>query len=81
MAPVCRVWTLCMSRVWPLFVVYVPTRQVMYGAQPQQLLLQQKRSIAAGVARALEHLHTLRLVHLDLKPRNVLLGPEFQPKL
>lgn len=39
------------------------------------------KRIAVGIAQALHHLHTLNLVHMDLKSANVLLTRDFSPKL
>ncbi|KAL6010832.1 hypothetical protein ACLOJK_001274 [Asimina triloba] len=40
--------------------------------------------IAMGIARGLEYLHrgcSTRIVHLDIKPHNILLDEDFQPKI
>ncbi len=60
------------------------TMELAEGGDLQQLApLPWRRacSIARGLCSALSLLHSRRLVHRDLSPRNVRCGPELQPKL
>jgi serine/threonine protein kinase len=42
-------------------------------AQSRQDLLTRQRQIAVDIATGMEHLHSVGIVHCDLKPKNVLL--------
>ncbi|KAH0910534.1 hypothetical protein HID58_033855 [Brassica napus] len=49
-----------------------------------QLSWDVRRNIVVGVARGLHYLHEesgLQIVHLDIKPSNILLDEDFQPKI
>jgi len=50
----------------------------------QVLRWEQLHSIALGVARGVAYLHQdcdKRIIHFDIKPHNILLGPDFTPKV
>ncbi|XP_044506782.1 LEAF RUST 10 DISEASE-RESISTANCE LOCUS RECEPTOR-LIKE PROTEIN KINASE-like 2.4 [Mangifera indica] len=50
----------------------------------QKLDWKTKFQIAVGIARGLEYLHrgcSIRIVHFDIKPRNILLNEDFCPKI
>ncbi|XP_031277481.1 LEAF RUST 10 DISEASE-RESISTANCE LOCUS RECEPTOR-LIKE PROTEIN KINASE-like 2.4 [Pistacia vera] len=50
----------------------------------QKLEWKTKFQIAAGIARGLEYLHrgcSIRIVHFDIKPQNILLNEDFCPKI
>lgn len=38
-------------------------------------------NIAIGIASALEHAHDRGVIHCDIKPHNILLGPDYLPKV
>ncbi|MFI6105917.1 serine/threonine-protein kinase [Streptomyces sp. NPDC051310] len=50
-----------------------PSLRTVVGTEYGPLPAASVRSLAAGLARALEHIHAAGLVHRDLKPANVLL--------
>ncbi|MER7914018.1 serine/threonine-protein kinase [Streptomyces sp. NPDC096068] len=56
-----------------------PSLRTVVGDEYGPLPTETVRTLAAGLARALDHIHTAGLVHRDLKPSNVLLtvdGPQ-----
>jgi eukaryotic-like serine/threonine-protein kinase len=50
-------------------------------ASPEEIPLRKRVSIAAQLARALAHVHSLKLVHRDIKPDNVHVDAEWRVKL
>ncbi|GJP29542.1 hypothetical protein CLOM_g17129 [Closterium sp. NIES-68] len=48
---------------------------------PAVLTLQQRLDILVGVARGLEYLHKFGMVHRDIKPPNILIDENMQPKV
>ncbi|KAF6162014.1 hypothetical protein GIB67_021935 [Kingdonia uniflora] len=51
------------------------------GSSPYQLPWEARLRIARGVARGLTYLHEKKHVHGNLKPANILLGPDMEPKI
>ena len=61
---------------------FVPGRNMRQLLLARDPTLQTARGdILVGLAAALEHLHERGFLHLDLKPENVMVTPEGQPKL
>ncbi|KAK6921208.1 Protein kinase domain [Dillenia turbinata] len=61
---------------------FIYDRHLMPGAT--QLSWQNLYHIAIGIARGLEYLHcgcSTRILHLDIKPHNILLDEDFNPKI
>ncbi|RZC54922.1 hypothetical protein C5167_013774 [Papaver somniferum] len=51
------------------------------GSSPYHLPWEVRLKIARGVARGLAYLHEKKHVHGNLKPTNILLGPDMDPKI
>ncbi|GLU20076.1 hypothetical protein SLE2022_362910 [Rubroshorea leprosula] len=51
------------------------------GSSPSHLPWEARVRIARGVARGLAYLHEKKHVHANLKPSNILLGPDMEPKI
>ncbi|KAB2036788.1 hypothetical protein ES319_D03G026800v1 [Gossypium barbadense] len=51
------------------------------GSSPCHLPWEARLKIAKGVARGLAYLHDKKHVHANLKPSNILLGPDMEPKI
>ena len=51
------------------------------GSSPCHLPWEQRLKIAKGVARGLAYLHDKKHVHGNLKPSNILLGNDMEPKI
>ncbi|CAK9152716.1 unnamed protein product [Ilex paraguariensis] len=51
------------------------------GASPCHLPWEVRLRIAKGVARGLTYIHDKKHVHGNLKPSNILLGPDMEPKI
>ncbi|CAL5197746.1 unnamed protein product [Lathyrus oleraceus] len=51
------------------------------GSSPSHLPWEQRLKIAKGVARGLTYLHEKKHVHGNLKPTNILLGNDMEPKI
>ncbi|KAK4783610.1 hypothetical protein SAY86_007984 [Trapa natans] len=56
-------------------------RSSKVGSAPCHLPWEARLRIAKGVARGLSYLHEKKHVHGNLKPSNILLGPDFDPKI
>ncbi|KAK4755364.1 hypothetical protein SAY87_009121 [Trapa incisa] len=56
-------------------------RSKKFGSSPCHLPWEARLRIAKGVARGLAYLHEKKHVHGNLKPSNILLGPDFDPKI
>lgn len=65
------------------FVVYeyVPGKNLRALVEEGQIPLREVLRIARGVAAALDALHAIGIVHRDIKPDNILLGPDGAVKL
>ncbi|PWZ34204.1 LEAF RUST 10 DISEASE-RESISTANCE LOCUS RECEPTOR-LIKE PROTEIN KINASE-like 2.8 [Zea mays] len=71
-----------------LIYEYMPNGSLdkyIYSDNPKEVLGWDKLyTIAIGIARGLEYLHhscNTRIVHFDIKPQNILLDQNFQPKV
>ncbi|CAL4965076.1 unnamed protein product [Urochloa decumbens] len=71
-----------------LIYEYMPNGSLdkfIYSKNPKAVLGWEKlHTIAIGIARGLEYLHhgcNTRIVHFDIKPQNILLDQNFQPKI
>ncbi|CAO2198887.1 unnamed protein product [Urochloa humidicola] len=71
-----------------LIYEYMPNGSLdkfIYSENPKAVLGWEKLyTIAFGIARGLEYLHhscNTRIVHFDIKPQNILLDQNFQPKI
>ncbi|CAO2185539.1 unnamed protein product [Urochloa humidicola] len=71
-----------------LIYEYMPNGSLdkfIYSENPKAVLGWDKLyAIAIGIARGLEYLHhscNTRIVHFDIKPQNILLDEDFQPKI
>ena len=57
----------------------------IYSENPKEILgWERLYGIAIGIARGLEYLHhscNTRIVHFDIKPQNILLDNDFNPKI
>ncbi|KAL4366288.1 hypothetical protein GQ457_05G007370 [Hibiscus cannabinus] len=51
------------------------------GSSPCHLPWETRLKIVKGMARGLAHLHDKKLVHANLKPSNILLGSNMEPKI
>jgi len=60
-----------------LVLEYAPNGHLT-PAIPQSIL---RSTIIPGIAAALEHIHGLKIAHLDVKPDNILLSPHYLPRL
>jgi len=64
----------------PHFVMeYVEGAPLLEAMQP--LALRAKLEVIQKVVRAVQFLHDQRILHRDLKPGNILVGPDLDPKL
>ncbi|KAJ8637839.1 hypothetical protein MRB53_012106 [Persea americana] len=57
------------------------TYKKMGSSSPRSLPWDVRLRIARGVARGLTYLHEKKYVHGNLKPSNILLGPDMDPKI
>ncbi|XBI24294.1 hypothetical protein VPH35_049410 [Triticum aestivum] len=71
-----------------LIYEYMPNSSLdkyIYSENPKELLEWERLyGIAIGIARGLEYLHhscNTRIVHFDIKPQNILLDKDFNPKI
>lgn len=78
----------CDGSTRALIYEYMPNGSLgdLLSREKENLSLKPARlfEIALGVAHAIEYLHNgceLRILHLDIKPQNVLLDPDFNPKV
>ncbi|KAM3197955.1 hypothetical protein ACQJBY_073200 [Aegilops geniculata] len=71
-----------------LIYEYMPNGSLdkyIYSENPKEILgWERPYAIALGIARGLEYLHhscNTRIVHFDIKPQNILLDKDFNPKI
>uniref|UniRef100_A0A453DUY9 Protein kinase domain-containing protein n=2 Tax=Aegilops tauschii subsp. strangulata TaxID=200361 RepID=A0A453DUY9_AEGTS len=71
-----------------LIYEYMPNGSLdmyIYSENPKEILgWERLYAIAIGIARGLEYLHhscNTRIVHFDIKPQNILLDKDFNPKI
>ena len=71
-----------------LIYEYMPNGSLdkyIYSENPKEILgWERLYAIALGIARGLEYLHhscNTRIVHFDIKPQNILLDKDFNPKI
>lgn len=66
----------------PYFVLeYVEGRPIDVYCDEERLDLPSRMRLFVKVARAVEHAHGHQVIHRDVKPTNVLVGPDREPKL
>ncbi|KAF8726320.1 hypothetical protein HU200_019782 [Digitaria exilis] len=85
-----RVWGVCSERKHRLLIFeYVENGSLamfLFGSNSKGLILQwhERYKIAVGVAKGLAYLHHECMdwiIHCDVKPENILLDEEFEPKI
>jgi hypothetical protein len=54
---------------------------VIRKTEPQRLTWRRRVEIAFGTALGMHYLHSMKVLHLDLKSLNVLIGRDFSPKI
>lgn len=64
-----------------LVMEYVRGRNLAQAARWQAYSPQQAAALVAKLARALGAAHALGIVHLDIKPKNIVIDPAGEPKL
>jgi len=64
-----------------LAMEFVPGKPLDAFIKGGDLALKDKLGIAAGIAAALDHAHTMGIVHRDVKPGNVMITSDHRPKL
>lgn len=64
-----------------LVLEHVPGLTLSHHAATRGLLVAQRVRLLIGVARAVEYAHAQLVVHRDLKPGNVIVTPDGEPKL
>src|SRR5262249_35909864 len=64
-----------------LVMEYVPGTNLQQHAEPHRPDPRRAAAIVARVARALAAVHRRGIVHLDIKPTNILIDPEGRPRL
>jgi len=66
----------------PYFAMeYVPGDPINRFVARQSLTIDQRIGLFASVCRAVSHAHDRAVVHRDLKPTNILVTPDWSPKL
>ena len=67
--------------VWLICLLYMSARYVFliclpYRSQVSRLSEARVRQLVTQISRGIQHIHSRRMLHRDIKPHNILLTPD-----